>query len=523
MLLLLIPLLSSAVIFSLRKYWPEGRTGRNAAAALRIALIACIVCAMADIKAITGGGGTDTVFLIDVSESFAASRDWAAAQVRDAIKKMPAKNKAGVVAFGADARVEQFMSDAGMFSSIETSPVATATNIEKAVITGLAMFDDGAGKRMVLITDGRQNDGSVENLGAMLSAENVELKVLKKNYDVGAEAYISDMSMPEKIQAGDKFKVKVKIKSTAKMGAILQLYADGKLGREERVELQKGSNSFIFEDKAAKAGFAEYKAAITPDEDSVAANNEYAAYVLASAPQKILLIEGKRGEAAEFQKLLAAANEMCDTAVPNAAPDSVNEMNEYKCIIAENTDVESLPAGFLNSIDSYVKDYGGGFIAVGGKNSFALGGYMDTVLEKILPVSMDISRKKKIPTMSMAMVIDCSGSMSGKKIEMAMEAAARAVDGLRGFDRVGVMSFDDAYRWNVKMQKTGGRKDQIKKNIFEIGQGNGGTSIFPALTEAYEKIKNEDAKIKHIVILTDGQDDFRNGYPDLLKKLKTTR
>ena len=80
----------------------------------------------------------------------------------------------------------------------------------------------------------------------------------------------------------------------------------------------------------------------------------------------------------EFRKLLSSANISFDIVNPAAAPDSLEGMNKYKCIIMENTAADGLPEGFKNSLPSYVKDYGGGFIAAGGKRSFALGNYKDT-------------------------------------------------------------------------------------------------------------------------------------------------
>ena len=104
------------------------------------------------------------------------------------------------------------------------------------------------------------------------------------------------------------------------------------------------------------------------------------------------------------------------------------------------------------------------------------------------------------------------------KLEMAKDAAASAIDNLRDTDSAGVISFDDTYRWNVKIQKAKDKED-IKSGIYGIKEG-GGTSIYPAVKEAYDKIKKLDCQIKHIILLTDGQDGFYNAYPDLIRKLE---
>ena len=521
--LILIPILAAVVIITSRDLRISRKLRKNMIKGIRIALLACIVCAMADISVSISAPETDTIFLLDVSDSFMDSREEAANLIKSTLSKMPKHNRAGVIAFGADTKIEQFMSDANLFMGVDIMPVSSATNIEKAVKAGLTLFNDAAAKRIVLITDGGQNEGDIESMSRVLTAGHVEVNVLKMENSIGEEVYVSDVTVPEKIQAGDTFKVYVTVESNVKTNATLQLYAGKKLSRQENVTLKNGTNSFIFKDTRRKAGFAEYKAVIIPEKDTLSINNEYSAYTEAGRAEKILLLEGEKNETDEFQKVLSAANIKYDVFGAESAPSDLDAMNDYKCIIIENTDIDSLPKGFTDNIESYVKDYGGGFAAIGGKKSFALGGYKDTVIEDILPVNMDISQDKKIPEMAMVMVIDKSGSMSDydnslSKLDMAKDAAASAVDNLRDTDSVGVIAFDDTYGWKVRIQKASDKED-IKSNIYGIAEG-GGTSIFPAVNEAYNEIKSSDCQIKHIILLTDGQDGFYEGYPGLIEKLE---
>ncbi len=75
------------------------------------------------------------------------------------------------------------------------------------------------------------------------------------------------------------------------------------------------------------------------------------------------------------------------------------------------------------------------------------------------------------------------------------------------------MSLDGAYSWVVKRQIITDAK-AIEEDIGTI-RADGGTSILPSLEAAYNSLKDSDAKIKHIILLTDGLAE-RTGYDTLL-------
>ena len=189
-----------------------------------------------------------------------------------------------------------------------------------------------------------------------------------------------------------------------------------------------------------------------------------------------------------------------------------------------NVNAMDLRNGFMDILESYVRDYAGGLICTGGDNSFAMGAYQDTPLETVLPVNMFLEGEREVPTMAIAMVIDHSGSMevsaNGSNgatcLDLAKEAAVEGVKSLKPTDQVGVLAFDDAYDWVVPMQSAG-NQSEITGGIGQIGSG-GGTSIYPALDAAAKQLINTDAQIKHIILLTDGQ-DYYTGYEDVVKKI----
>lgn len=471
-----------------------------------------------------GSKDTTTIFLVDVSDSVSGQKQEIEAFVKEALKEMPANNKAGVVAFGADSRVEQFVSEKNLFSGLETVPVTTATNLEKAVQGAMALFPEEEAKRLVLITDGNENEGSLMAVSQSVLNGNVQVQVKKLDSLIGEEVFVENLQVPDKVNIGDTFKVEVTIQSNVKTAATLALYAGNTLKSQKEVELETGSNRFVFKDVQEADGLKTYRVIVEPNKDTKSINNEYAAFTRAETAERVLLIEGKTGTSEAMEEILEAANINYQVAIPDAAPRTLMEFNQYKSIMLLNVHADDLPEGFMNNVESYVRDYAGGLVAIGGDNSFALGNYRGTSLENVLPVYMDLQGEKEVPKMAIALVIDRSGSMANgnttfNQLELAKESAVAALDTLRETDEIGVVAFESSFEWVVPMT-TATDRESLEDAIYSIGLG-GGTSIYPAVNEACQKLKESNAKLKHIILLTDGQDGFSQ-YDDLLADLENS-
>jgi uncharacterized protein YegL len=139
---------------------------------------------------------------------------------------------------------------------------------------------------------------------------------------------------------------------------------------------------------------------------------------------------------------------------------------------------------------------------LGGEQSFGLGGYYKSTLEEILPVRSDFEKEQEKPSLGMVLVIDKSGSMSGDKIEMAKSAARSAAELLGRRDQVAVLAFDGDTYVIAEMQSAQ-NKGKISDEIGRIEAG-GGTTMYPAMEMAFEMLSATTAKLKHVILLTDG-------------------
>ena len=104
---------------------------------------------------------------------------------------------------------------------------------------------------------------------------------------------------------------------------------------------------------------------------------------------------------------------------------------------------------------------------------------------------------------ALALVLDRSGSMAGEKLETAKSAAVAAAEVLGRNDSIGVTAFDSEAHVVAPMTRVTSIS-AVAGQIASLAAG-GGTNMEPAIKIARESLQRVKAKIKHMIILTDGQ------------------
>ncbi len=517
-LLALIPVVIAGLIVSAR-IWSRGEKSRTIKQIiLRSIIFTLLIFALSGLSVLLKDDRVATVFVVDGSDSLKNRQSEITSFINDAIKEKKSSDYIAVVSFGKKAAIENFLSNETIYSGINSNIDASATNIEEAVHLALSLIPEGYAGRIVLISDGDENIGTLTDTAGDLALSGAELLTLSLEREETPEVYVSDLKVPDSIGTGERFTISVDVESNVATPAIVSLYLGRTLKGQIRETLQKGTNSFVFADTQEETGLKTYYVTVEAANDTYSINNEYSAYTNISQKLPVLLVEGIPGETSRLKEVLGSIGTETVTVSAFNAPDDLDSMLYYSAIVLANTYAEDLPEGFMENIEAYVKDHGRGFIACGGRQSFALGGYKGTVLEKILPVTMDVKGEKEIPSMAIMLVIDKSGSMSGTSLDSAKKAAIATVQTLRSTDSIGVVSFDDSFTDVVKL-KTLANPEAVTKAINSIVI-EGGTSIYPAVKHAYTELSKYDAKLKHIILLTDGEDGFeKERYADVIGKI----
>ena len=461
-----------------------------------------------------------TLFLVDSSDSI-RQKENGADFVREAIKSMGRNDEAGIINFGGDSSIELLSSKNPLFDGLQTQVDTTFTSMENALVSAQSIMPWDHQKRVILLTDGRENTGNAILQVRQMKAKGYSVDVYPINSGFMNEVQLQELKIPDSVHLNEQFEITVNVKSSINTSAVLRLYSDRLLTAQKEVVLNRGENQFVFLDKAANGGMVTYSVEVLADEDTVSHNNTLSSYTYVKDIPEIMVIQDSDEAGKNIADILK--EDMNLTLLnPKQVPVEAAELLKYDAFILANVSADSLSDKFLSNLETVVSHQGKGLLVTGGDNSYGPGGYYKTTLEKLLPVNMDIKPKEEEPNLALMLVIDKSGSMSSgdygiAKMELAREAAIRSTEVLNQDDMIGVLAFDDAYKWVVEPQNLDDLQT-IQDAIGSIRSG-GGTQILPPLEAAYDAIQELDTKLKHIILLTDGQAE-KEGYEPLIDGLR---
>jgi uncharacterized membrane protein len=158
----------------------------------------------------------------------------------------------------------------------------------------------------------------------------------------------------------------------------------------------------------------------------------------------------------------------------------------------------------------WVQDFGGGFVMLGGENSFGVGGYFRTPVEAMLPVRMEHDDRQDTPSVALLVVLDRSGSMTAQvqgqtKMSLANQGAVFAMNALGPRDHFGVLAVDVRAHVVAPLAPLSTRQASEAK-IMSVTAGGGGIYIYTSLAEALQALRDVPARVKHVILFSDAAD-----------------
>jgi Mg-chelatase subunit ChlD len=501
---------------------------------LRLGVASLLILALAGLRLPAPAKGVTTVFVLDQSESIPADlREGAKTWIRDALARRGPDDRAGIVVFGSEARVELPLGEAKDHAAWGAPPPGTATDVGAALELAADLLPpagSGSLRRIVLLSDGNETRGSARAALLRPQLRDVEVAVVALPQRLGDTA-VAAFDAPPALRDGEPAELRLSVVSPIDQQGRLRVWANGHLFAEQTVDLPAGPSELPVPVGDLAQGFWAFRAALEVDGDSRPENNESWAYTVVREPARVLLVEGVPGAAGEVRRVLTEARVQVDAVRPGelpADPGALEALAGYDSLVLANVPAPALGRARLEALQRLVAERGKGLVVLGGDQTFGLGDYADTPLEETLPVTVQPPDRDQVASLALVLVVDRSGSMAAtdtadrrtNRLDLAKEGAILAVETLKPGDQAGVIAFDTSAQWVARLQTLGGPDDvRAVANRISTIQLGGGTDFLDGLTLAHRALQQSPARVKHVILLTDGEAP-EGGIPQLLAAMR---
>lgn len=505
---------------------------RRSVLLLRLGMLAALIASLAEPLVSSSGAASTTVFLIDQSASVRSNRDSGVdAWLRDVLASAGKADNAAIVAFGGSAElaapagpaaeVNPDWADALDLSSLDPA----FTNLESAIALARSL-PVGGNRRIVVVSDGAENLGSAQNQVAQAGQDGVPIDVVHVAGAGNDDLRIDSVTAPTAIWQGEQPSVLVGVSTVEPGNAHLELIVDDLVVAGLDPVLSPGLSSYSFTIPELSPGFHSLSVRVSGDAalDQFTENNSAPIALIVRAAPRVLLIAPLGSDPSRLRDaLLGRGADVTDTS-PEHVPVQMSVLRTYDAFILDNVPAGALQVEQIAGLQEATRTLGKGLIVIGGTSSFGPGQYANTRLEDMLPVTIKVTDGRERQRVALLLVVDHSGSMSydplqeTSKIEMAKEAMRLAGNALSDGDTLGILAFSDSQEWVFPLTQIAGDATRQEINAAVSGiKANGGTEIYPALQVGLDAIRNVDADVRHVVLLSDGKS--KSGTQDAFVKL----
>ncbi len=378
------------------------------------------------------------------------------------------------------------------------------TDVERAMRLALNCGSTHEHRDVYVFTDGNFNQGRWQRAFSAAADTDATVHTVALDQPLPPEVAAVDLALPRTVRVNQGFSAEVRIASTVRTRAELRVFCDGYAVDRRTVELTPGENDFKIPGLYVRAkGFHVVEVVVRPEQDTQLRNNTIRSLVVVPGEARILYVDGDEDQIPYLKSALELEGMLVEGRPATGVPQNLSELLSFDAFILSNVPADRLSRRQMQMIRTYVRDFGGGFLMLGGDESFGLGGYYHTPIEEILPVRMPIQKDLIRPALGIMLVIDKSGSMQGVKIQLAKRAAIATAEAINPRDQIGVIGFDGESRVILELTSAADRPT-ITNHISALDAG-GGTFLYPALEDAYDRLLNSNARRKHVIVLSDGQ------------------
>lgn len=448
-------------------------------------------------------------FLLDGSESVdPGEMRRGIAAIRKSVEGLKSGDTWSLFLFARELRRSDFEQAEKFIAECEAgrgdAAFRSATDLDGALAGARFDLPANRGRRLVVLSDGLL-ETPVGAAAERLAAEKTDLRFVKLGSLDKPEAAVTSIEAGTPLAfEGEMVRFTVKVSSNRDMNAKLRLIHRGVAVAEQAITLKaKEETACHTEVRMVTSGDTVWEAELVPDDDWFPANNQLSMTLPVRGKPRILVIHEKPAQMRPFERLMREQDVTLETRGARGLPDSFEEILAFDAIMLADVPATAVSPKQMAALKRYVTDFGGGLIMTGSENTFGIGGYFKTPVEEVLPLVSRFEKDKEKPSLAMVLVLDKSGSMAGQPLELARQAAKSAAELLGNQDQIAVIAFDDQPQLILDLTSAANRA-QIAAAIDSIAEG-GGTDMQPGMVQARDILKGANAKLKHVIGMTDGQ------------------
>lgn len=463
------------------------------------------------------GGGMDLWVLVDRSASAQEETEKNRQEVESLLQKNAGSQDKLIFVDFASAPVERI-------SNAPFEPSRGETKLRLAIDYTLARRDETRPARILLLGDGQSTE-DLSGVNKRLQAADVPLDLRLSIPPTSDDPRISPLIGPARVQPGQGFLLTAEVWGSGDTALPYEAFRNGQsVGRGE-VELKSGRGQIRLSGRLTEPGAHRYEVRIYPEQDGRTGNNAASTWVEVTSGGSLLVVTGYEGD--PLPALLEADGWKVEV-VTEPRLLHLGMLSGARTVVFNNVPAHRIPAEFLSGLDFFVTHQGGGFVMSGGKNSFGAGGYFESPIDPLLPVSMELREEHRKLAVAMAIVLDRSGSMAagtssgGTKMDLANEGAARSITLLGPADAITVSAVDSSPHVIIPLSKVGADAEKMASQVRRITSAGGGIFVYTGLKAAWEELKKSPAGQRHIILFADAADAEEPGdYKKLLEEITT--
>ncbi len=489
---------------------------------IRLLLLALLVGTLAQPRWMERGDGLTVVLLIDRSKSISPQLESAAldylSQATDSGRGRRPIDRLAIVNIGGDSRITVMPDTTSVFDPGLTVLNRDATNLAAGLELGMAIAPADTATRFVLASDGNENVDSITAAADVARSNGQPIDVLPLEFDLTNEVLFERIVAPATARRGQNIALKMIIRAQAPTTGTLTLRRGGEIfdldpesdASGVRLELKPGVNTHLVTLNMDEQGPQRFEAYFEPDPgqegvDSISTNNQYEAVVVVGGEGKVLIIDESGLESAALRQALTEARIEVDLRSPHEISADLLDLSVYDSIIMANVPAHAFGTRTHEALRRYVHDIGGGLVVLGGPDALGAGGWVNTELEKALPVRLDPPDMRQMPRGALVCIMHSTEIPQGNY--WGQQCAIGAINALASLDLAGVIDFDwnrggDGVGWVFPLQPVGD-KTAAANAVRKMTMGDM-PDFAPSMRLALDALKTAPAGQKHVIIISDG-------------------